>query len=94
MVVEFRSFLNLAWYYRIKFSKCEFWLKSVSFLGHVISESGVAVDLKEIEAIVDWFGPTMVSEVRSFLNLVRYYRNFIEGFSSLAAPLIKLTKKD
>jgi hypothetical protein len=50
-----------------KFSKCEFWLKSVAFLGHVISDNGIAGDPRKVEAIVDWTRPTNATEVRSFL---------------------------
>ena len=77
-----------------KFSKCQFWLDSVAFLGHVISAKGVYVDLQKIEAIVNWKPPTNVTEIRSFLGLAEYYRKFVEGFSKLAAPLTKLTRKE
>ncbi|KAL5546835.1 hypothetical protein UlMin_006522 [Ulmus minor] len=77
-----------------KFSKCEFWLDSVQFLGHVISKDGISVDPSKIEAVSKWSAPTNVSEIRSFLGLAGYYRRFVEGFSSLAAPLTALTKKD
>ncbi|KAL5569846.1 hypothetical protein UlMin_026421 [Ulmus minor] len=66
-----------------KFSKCEFWLDRVQFLGHVISRDGIS-----------WPVPTNVTEIRSFLGLAGYYRRFVEGFSTLAAPLTALTKKD
>ena len=56
-----------------KFNKCEFWLSTVSFLGHVIDEEGILVDPSKIEAVVNWLRPTNVSEVRSFLGLVGYY---------------------
>ena len=77
-----------------KFSKCQFWLDSVAFLGHVILAEGVYVDPQKIEAIVNWKPPTNVTEIRSFLGLTRYYRKFVEGFSKLAAPLTKLTRKE
>ena len=77
-----------------KFSKCQFWLDSVAFLGHVISTEGVYVDPQNIEAIVNWKPPTNVTEIRIFLGLAGYYRKFVEGFSKLAAPLIKLTRKE
>ena len=77
-----------------KFSKCQYWLNSVAFLGHVISAEGVYVDPQKFEAIVNWKPPTNVTEIRSFLGLARYYRKFVEGFSKLAAPLTKLTKKE
>ena len=77
-----------------KLSKCQFWLDRVTFLGHVISVEGVSVDLQKIEAVVNWKSPKNVSEVRSFLGLAGYYRKFVEGFSKIAAPLTKLTRKD
>ena len=57
-----------------KFSKCEFWLDSVSFLGHVVSEDGVMVDPSKIEAVKSWVRPTNVTEVRSIVGLASYYR--------------------
>ncbi|XP_073300566.1 uncharacterized protein [Primulina huaijiensis] len=77
-----------------KFKKCEFWLKSVSFLGHVISEAGVAVDPRKVEAITEWPKPKNATDIRSFLGLAGYYREFVEGFSSIAIPLTKLTQKN
>ena len=77
-----------------KLSKCQFWLDRVAFLGHVISADGVSVDPQKIEAVVNWKPPKNVSEVRSFLGLAGYYRKFVEGFSKIAAPLTKLTRKD
>ena len=76
-----------------KFSKCEFWLNEVIFLGHVISGAGIFVDPIKIEAIVSWKQPKNVSEVRSFLGLAGYYRRFVEHFSLLTAPLTRLTRK-
>ncbi|KAL5579236.1 hypothetical protein UlMin_011678 [Ulmus minor] len=76
------------------FISCEFWLGSVQFLGHVISKDGLSVDPAKIEAVSKWAAPTSVTEIRSFLGLANYYRRFVEGFSTLAAPLTALTKKD
>ncbi|XP_075088377.1 uncharacterized protein LOC142170378 [Nicotiana tabacum] len=61
-----------------KFSKCEFWLRSVAFLGYVISGEGVKVDFQKIEVVKNWPRPTSVSDIRSFLGLARYYRHFVE----------------
>ncbi|GJY32891.1 putative reverse transcriptase domain-containing protein [Tanacetum coccineum] len=77
-----------------KFSKCDFWLESVQFLGHVIDSKGVHVDPAKIEAIKNWATPTTPTEVRQFLGLAGYYRRFIEGFSLISKPLTKLTQKN
>ncbi|MCI00567.1 RNA-directed DNA polymerase (Reverse transcriptase), partial [Trifolium medium] len=76
-----------------KLSKCEFWLHKVSFLGHVISGDGIAVDPSKVDAVLQWETPKSVTEIRSFLGLAGYYRRFIEGFSKLALPLTQLTCK-
>ncbi|KAL0544274.1 hypothetical protein IC582_019387 [Cucumis melo] len=76
-----------------KFSKCEFWLKKVTFLGHVVSREGVSVDPAKIEAVTSWPRPSTVSEVRSFLGLTGYYRRFVEDFYRIASPLTQLTRK-
>jgi len=77
-----------------KLKKCEFWLKEVSFLGHVVSKNGLVVDPAKVQAVVEWERPTSVREIHSFLGLAGYYRRFIEGFSSLSGPLTALTKKN
>ncbi|KAD3640682.1 hypothetical protein E3N88_29905 [Mikania micrantha] len=76
-----------------KFSKCEFWLREVQFLGHVINSNGIHVDPAKIEAIKNWDVPTTPTEIRSFLGLAGYYRRFISNFSKIALPLTKLTQK-
>ena len=65
----------------------------MAFLGHVISKEGIFTDPKKIEAVVAWERPTNVTEVRSFLGLTGYYQRFMEGFSMIASPLTKLTRK-
>jgi len=77
-----------------KFSKCEFWLREVSFLGHIVSAEGIRVDPSKISAIVNWSPPKNVSEVRSFLGLAGYYRRFVQGFSMIASPMTRLLQKD
>ena len=76
-----------------KLSKCDFWLKEVSFLGHIVSAKGIRVDPMKIEAIVNWKPPQNLIEVRSFLGLAGYYRWFVKGFSVIAFPLTKLLLK-
>lgn len=75
-----------------KFSKCEFWIRSVQFLGHVIDKIDLHVDPAKIESIKDWPTPTTPTEICQFFGLAGYYRRFIEGFSSIAKPLTKLTQ--
>ncbi|GJR44130.1 reverse transcriptase domain-containing protein [Tanacetum coccineum] len=77
-----------------KFSKCEFWLQEVHFLGHVVNQNGIHVDPSKIEAIKNWKTPTTPSEIRSFLGLAGYYRRFITNFSKIAKPLTSLTQKN
>ncbi|KAH0641960.1 hypothetical protein KY290_033563 [Solanum tuberosum] len=77
-----------------KFSKCAFWLKFVAFLGHIVFDEGIRVDNQKIEAVKNWPRPITPTEIRSFLGLTGYYKRFIEGFSSIAAPLTKLTHKE
>jgi hypothetical protein len=77
-----------------KLKRCKFWLEKVSFLGHIISKDGVAVDQSKIEAMMNWERPTNVLEIHSFLGLTGYYRRFVEGLSKLSGPLTILTKKN
>jgi len=68
-------------------------LEEIKFLGHVISKEDISVDPTKVEAVLQWEPPKSVTEIRSFLGLVGYYRRFIEGFSKIAMPLTQLTKK-
>jgi hypothetical protein len=77
-----------------KFSKCEFWIDKVPFLGHIISKGGIAVDPAKVKEIGVWSIPTTVTEVWSFLGLARYYRKFIEGFSKIAKSMTSLLEKE
>ncbi|XP_060200529.1 uncharacterized mitochondrial protein AtMg00860-like [Lycium barbarum] len=77
-----------------KFSKCEFWLDTVAFLGHVVSKDGILVDPKKIDAVQQWPRPITPTKIRSFLGLSGYYRRFVAGFSVIAAPLTRLTQKN
>ena len=76
-----------------KLSKCDFWLKEVSFLGHIISAEGIRVDLVKIEAVMNWKPRQNVTEMRSFLGLVGYYRRFIQGFLIIASSLTSYSEK-
>ncbi|GJR52357.1 putative reverse transcriptase domain-containing protein, partial [Tanacetum coccineum] len=75
------------------FSKCEFWLSKVQFLGHVIDSEGIHVDPAKIESIKDWASRKTLTEICQFLGLAGYYQWFIEGFSKIAKPMTKLTQK-
>jgi hypothetical protein len=75
-----------------KFSKCEFWLDSVKFLGHTISEDGISVDPSKVQEVMDWKPPKSVHQIRSFLGLAGYYRRFIPDFSRIANPMTELLK--
>nr|GFA68596.1 hypothetical protein [Tanacetum cinerariifolium] len=76
-----------------KFSKCEFWIPKVQFIGHVIDSQGIHVDPTKIESVKDWASPKSPTEIRQFIGLAGYYRRFIEGFSKIAKPMTKLTQK-
>ena len=77
-----------------KFSKCDFWLTKVSFLGHVLSASRLSMDSEKVEAIISWERPKSVFKIHNFLGLAGYYRKFIEDFSQIAAPMTRLTRKE
>jgi hypothetical protein len=76
-----------------KFTKYEFWLDEVHFLGHIISKGGISIDPAKVTVIVGWKIPSTVSKVRCFLGLAGYYRRFIEGFSKIAKPMTSLLEK-
>ena len=78
----------------VKLDNCEFSLKEVVFLGHVIFAEGIFVDPLQVEAVLKWERPTNVTKIQSFLGLDGYYRRFIEGFSTITSPLTKLTQKE
>jgi hypothetical protein len=77
-----------------KLSKCDFWLKQVAFLGHVISKGGIFVDPSKVQDVWNWKAPTSISDIWSFLGLAGYYRRFIEGFSKISKPMTELLEKD
>jgi hypothetical protein len=77
-----------------KFSKCEFWMDQVEFLGHVISMEGIAANPSKVQSVLDWQAPTNVKEIRGFLGMAGYYWRFIEGFSRIAGPMTKILRKN
>ncbi|XP_016199596.1 uncharacterized protein LOC107640598 [Arachis ipaensis] len=77
-----------------KLSKCEFWAKKVTFLGHVITQGGILVDPSKVEVVVQWKQPSIVTGVWSFLGLAGYYQRFIKEFSQIALLLTCLTRKE
>ena len=76
-----------------KLSKCDFWIKEVSFLGHIVSVEGIIVDPVKIEVVMNWRPPRNVTEVRSFLGLACYYGRFVQGFLVTASSLTRLLRK-
>jgi len=75
-------------------SKCCFAVKSITFLGHIVSRDGIQHDLGKVGAVLHFSTPKNVTGVRSFLGLTGYYRKYIKGYSNLAGPLFELTRKD
>jgi hypothetical protein len=78
----------------LKLSKCKFAKQSISYLGHVITDNGVATNPEKITAVANWPSPASVREVRSFLGLAGYYRKFVRNFDLIAKPLIELLRKN
>jgi hypothetical protein len=74
-------------------STCDFYQKKIQYLGHVISEEGIAVDPEKIRSIMEWLIPNDVVDIQSFMGIIGYYRRFIEGFSKIAYPITSLQKK-
>jgi hypothetical protein len=91
-----RLVLQKLWDHRLydKLSKCEFWLKQVAFLGHIISKGGISVDPSKVQDVLSWKAPTSVGYIQSFFELAAYYRRFIEGFSKINKLMTELLEKD
>ncbi|GJS70794.1 putative reverse transcriptase domain-containing protein [Tanacetum coccineum] len=78
----------------VKFSMCDFWIRIVQFLGHLIDSQGLHVDPAKIEVVKNWTSPTTPTEIRQFLGLAGYYQRFIKDFSKIAKSLTELTQKN
>jgi hypothetical protein len=77
-----------------KFSKCEFWLKEVPFLRHVVSAEDIVVLPSKVQEVLDWKSPRSMTQICGFLGLAGHYRRFIPNFSKIAKPMTKLLEKD
>jgi hypothetical protein len=77
-----------------KFSKCEFLLNKVGFLGHIVSAEGVTVDPSKVASVIEWESPKNAGDIWSFLGLAGYYQRFIKNFSKIAKPMTELLKKE
>jgi hypothetical protein len=73
-----------------KLNKCEFWMKQVVFLGHVITKGGISVDPSKVQDVLSWYAPTSVGDIQSFLGLA----DIIEGFSKISKLMTELLEKD
>jgi hypothetical protein len=76
-----------------KESKCEFEMTEVLYLGHVVNAQGVQVHMEKIQAILDWPPPKNITHLHDFFGICSYYKQFVKGFSQLAASPTDLTKK-
>jgi hypothetical protein len=69
-------------------------MKQVSFLGHIISKGGISGDPSKVQDVLSWNAPVSFGDIRSFLELAGYYREFIEGFSKISKPMTELFEED
>ena len=76
-----------------KVEKCEFDREEMTFVGFLVSKSGIGMDPAKVAAIIEWLTPTSVKEVQSFLGFANFYRKFIQHYFSLTPPLTSLTQK-
>jgi hypothetical protein len=78
----------------LKLEKCEFYKEELGFLGFIVGQNGICIDLAKVEVVLSWPEPKTVTEVQAFLGFANFYQRFIEGYSKIAKPLTELTKKD
>ena len=74
--------------------KCRFAQSGLVYLGHIISDQGVAIDMEKVDVMLKWLAPHLLKELCGFLGLTRYYRRFMANYGSIAWPLIMLLRKD
>jgi hypothetical protein len=78
----------------LKASKCEFHTDRTKYLGYIIIPIGILMDLEKVKVVEEWWEPTNIKGVQSFLTFANSYRRFIRDFSKITAPWTKLTRKD
>ena len=95
-ILHLKSVLQVLFDHKLfaKRSKCTFACYKVEYLGHIIFGHGVRTNPKKTQAMLDWPIPKIVKALRGFLGLICYYKKFIKGYGSIAAPLTDLLKND
>jgi hypothetical protein len=78
--------------WQVKMSKCEFDQKSISYVGHIISDNGVSADQSKIATMRDWTSPTSFKELKSFLGLLGHYKKFVKNYGVIAKPITNLDR--
>ena len=78
---------------QLDIEKCEFFVTETTYLGLIISDKGIKMDPRKVQTIKDWITPKNIKDIQAFVGFANFYRRFVKGFSAIASPLIKLTKK-
>ncbi len=80
--------------FKLKLEKCEFARKQLKYLEFIVEEFGIKPDPKKVRAIVEQLAPTNQTQIRSFLRMIGFFRNHIQGFLTIAAPMMNLLAKE